>query len=143
MLIQSVVIYIAKNDWAYLAWFLLCVSLTWIKLFVPETVCHWQVLKSKSHVESPLVHCQLLYINDFPFSVLKLIFLAWILVPVTGLIIAQLSKNHSVSYDYVLVRSMFYSVHHPVHSYAGEALLIMALFVMSDGLNLKSATFLF
>jgi len=66
---------------------------------VPLIVVHWHVSKLKSHVESPLEHCQLLFIKVLPFSVLKLTALAGMVACVNGSTIEQLSKNHWVSDD--------------------------------------------
>jgi len=105
--------------------------LTSINVFEPETVSHEHVLKSKTQVESPSLHSQLLYINDYPLVVLKLMFLASIVTDVTGSTIEQFSKYHSVSSFYVSSKLTFSSYHHPLQVYyvgtaTGSTTLLLA-----------------
>jgi len=76
-------------------------------------VFHWHVPKSKVQTEDPLLHSQLLYIKAFPLSVLKLTALASISVDVTGSMMEQLSKYHSVAGDEASAKLIFCSTHHP------------------------------
>jgi len=78
-------------------------------------VFHWHVPKSNVQTESPLLHSQLLYIKAFPLSVLKLTALASISVDVTGSMMEQLSKYHSVAGDEASAKLIFCSTHHPWH----------------------------
>jgi len=101
-----------RKLWAF-SLLLLCTSLTSNKVFVPSTVFHWHVLKSKVQTDSPDLHSQFECIKVCPFCVLKLTALAEMVVCVTGSSIEQLFKYHSVFSFEASVKSTFYSYHHP------------------------------